>query len=100
MKKPSRTRSSQLAQKLLQIRTGLKLSQSELLDRLGFGDQLFRSNISQYERGTRIPSPVVILKYARLAGVSMEEIVDDELSLSVTSNSNRSKLVATRSRRN
>src|SRR6476620_2571961 len=100
MKKRSRTRSSRLAQKLLQIRTGLKLSQSELLDRLGFGDQLFRSNISQYERGTRVPSPVVILQYARLAGVSMEEIVDDELSLSATSNSKRSKLVATRARRN
>ena len=81
MKKASRTKSKRLSEKLLQIRISLNLSQSELLDRLGFGDDLFRSNISQYERGTRVPAPRVILQYARLSGVSMEEIVDDDMAL-------------------
>jgi transcriptional regulator with XRE-family HTH domain len=81
MKKPSRTKSSRLAHKLRQIRISLNLSQSELLERLGFGDELFRSNISQYERGSRVPAPFVILRYARISGVSMEEIVDDQLNL-------------------
>jgi transcriptional regulator with XRE-family HTH domain len=81
VRKASRTKSTRLAEKLLQVRLSLNLSQSELLERLGFAGELFRSNISQYERGTRVPAPRVILEYARAAGVSMEEIVDDEIDL-------------------
>jgi transcriptional regulator with XRE-family HTH domain len=64
-----------------QIRQQLGLSQNELLDRLGFSEQLFRSNISQYERGARVPSPVVLLQYARLAKVDLAVLIDDGLEL-------------------
>jgi transcriptional regulator with XRE-family HTH domain len=81
VKKRSPTKSGRLAKKLKRIRLGLGLSQSEILERLGFADQLFRSNISQYERGHRVPSPPVLLAYARLAKVDLAILIDDELDL-------------------
>src|SRR5947209_6471025 len=81
MKKSSRTQTVRLADKLRQIRLQLGLSQNEILDRLGFTDELFRSNISQYERGDRIPPLQVLLAYARIANVWMDILVDDELDL-------------------
>lgn len=81
MKKRTSTKSSRLAKKLKKIRQHLGLSQSEILERLGFADQLFRSNISQYERGHRVPSPPVLLAYARLANVDLGVLIDDELDL-------------------
>jgi transcriptional regulator with XRE-family HTH domain len=81
MKRPPSTKATRLAEKLKQIRQELGLSQNELLDRLGFSEQLFRSNVSQYERGDRIPSPVVLLAYARLAKVDLAVLIDDELDI-------------------
>lgn len=81
MKKDSPTKSARLAEKLRDIRLGLNLSQNQLLESLGFGDHLFRSNISQYERGDRVPFPLVLLKYARLANVEVAVLIDDELDL-------------------
>jgi len=81
VKKSSPTKSSRLAKKLKKIRLDLGLSQSEILERLGFADTLFRSNISQYERGHRVPAPPVLLKYARLAKVDLAVLIDDDLDL-------------------
>ena len=81
MKKSARTKSARLSEKLLHIRSELNLSQAEMLVRLGFSDELFRSNVSQYEHGTRVPALPVLLEYARVAGVNVEEIIDDDLDL-------------------
>ncbi len=81
MKKASPTKSGRLAKKLKKIRLDLELSQNQILERLGFADTLFRSNISQYERGHRVPSPPVLLAYARLANVDLEALIDDKLNL-------------------
>lgn len=81
MKKASPTKSGRLARKLKKIRLDLELSQNQILERLGFTDTLFRSNISQYERGARVPSPIVLLAYARLANVDLEVLIDDDLDL-------------------
>ena len=81
MKKSSPTKSGRLAKKLKKIRLDLELSQNQVLERLGFADQLFRSNISQYERGHRVPSPPVLLAYARLAKVDLAVLIDDKLNL-------------------
>jgi transcriptional regulator with XRE-family HTH domain len=81
VKKASSTKSGRLARKLRQIRLRLGLSQSEILERLGFSEHLFRSNISQYERGHRVPAPRVLLKYARLAKVDLAVLIDDDLDL-------------------
>jgi transcriptional regulator with XRE-family HTH domain len=74
-------RPERLAEKLKQIREKLNLSQNEMLDQLGFKERLFRSNISQYELGTREPSLLVLLAYARLAKISVDVLIDDELDL-------------------
>ena len=81
MKRASPTKSARLAEKLKRIREELELSQSELLDRLGFSEHLFRSNISQYERGHRIPSLPVLLEYARVVNVDLSVLIDDRLDL-------------------
>jgi transcriptional regulator with XRE-family HTH domain len=79
--KRSPTKSTRLSRKLKQIRIGLGLSQSEILDRLGFSESLFRSNISQYERGARVPSARVLLQYSRLAEVDLAVLIDDDMKL-------------------
>jgi transcriptional regulator with XRE-family HTH domain len=52
-----------------------------MLVRLGQKGKLTHTAISGYELGTSEPSLLVLLKYARLAGVPMEVLVDDELNL-------------------
>ena len=81
MKKAPPITSNRLPQKLKTIRVSLKLSQNELLERIGFAAHLFRSNISQYERGLRVPAPAVLLAYARLAGLDVAVLIDDHLDL-------------------
>lgn len=79
MKKGPPITSDRLPQKLKAIREALNLSQNELLERIGFADYLFRSNISQYERGLRVPAPAVLLAYARLANLDLAVLIDDVL---------------------
>jgi transcriptional regulator with XRE-family HTH domain len=81
VRKRSTTKSTRLSRKLKLIRSGLGLSQSEILDRLGFSESLFRSNISQYERGARVPSPKVLLQYSRLAKIDLAVLIDDDVDL-------------------
>lgn len=77
----SRPRPDRLAEKLRQIRESLGLSQSEMLNRLGLEDIVGLKRMSDYELGVREPTLMTILHYARVAGVHMEDIVDDELDL-------------------
>ena len=77
----ARQRPERLAEKLLQIRTALGLSQSELVRRLGLEDTISYKKISDYERGSREPTLLIILRYARAARVSTDVLIDDELDL-------------------
>lgn len=70
-----------LGEKLRQIRLTLGLSQSEMLRRLDAEDIITYHQISGYESGKREPSLLILLQYARAAGVSMETLADDELDL-------------------
>ncbi len=81
MGKAPREHPEKLSKKLLQIRLSLGLSQNEMLVELGLADRIDRSSISGYEIGKREPSVITLLKYARLAGVHMEVLVDDEMDL-------------------
>lgn len=76
-----RQKSARLAEKLLQIRLTLGLSQNGMLERLGLTDELFRSKISAYELGSRQPPLPVLLKYARSVGISTDVLIDDALNL-------------------
>lgn len=81
MGRKARTRPVRLSEKLLQIRLALGLSQSELLRLLGLEGAMDYRRISEFERGTTEPHLSVVLQYARVAGVHMEDIVADELDL-------------------
>ncbi len=72
-----------LAEKLLQIRQSLGLSQGELVRQLGVEDAITRSDISKYETGQSEPPLLILLRYARIAGVSVDVLIDDELDLPV-----------------
>lgn len=77
-----RPRIKRLAQKLRQIRLALGLTQQEMFDRLDDKrTPLYRGHIGEYETGNRQPPVLVLLQYARVAGVPIEMLVDDELDL-------------------
>ncbi|HEY4425114.1 MAG TPA: helix-turn-helix transcriptional regulator [Pyrinomonadaceae bacterium] len=75
----ARPRPKRLAEKLLKIRQSLGVSQSALVYCLGV--ELAPNNISKYEHNQNEPPTDVILAYARLAHVPLEQLVDDELEL-------------------
>ena len=85
----TRPKPARLAEKLAAIRAALSLSQSEMLRRLELSEELFRSSISAYERGTREPPYPVLLKYAQAAGICTDILIDDELNLPTRLPSNR-----------
>jgi transcriptional regulator with XRE-family HTH domain len=76
-----REQPERLAEKLRQIREALDLTQYTILDRLDYSGHLNQGMISAFERGVREPSLPVILKYARLAGVVVDVLIDDEMDL-------------------
>ena len=75
-----RPRPKRLGEKLLRIREALDLSQAQIVDRLGLED-MKPARISQYERNQREPSLQTLIAYADLAGVHLEDIVNDDLDL-------------------
>lgn len=77
----ARFSTKRLGEKLRQIRDALGLSQSEMLRRLGFEDDLWYTQVSAYETGRREPPLIILLEYARAAGVCPELLIDDELDL-------------------
>ena len=79
----ARPRPKRLAEKLLKIRQALGVSQSALIYRLGV--KLTPNNISKYEHNLNEPPTDVILAYARLADVPLEQLVDDEIELVLNS---------------
>lgn len=81
MEQRRRIRPANLAKKLRQIRLVLGLSQSELLRRLDAEELMHYGRISDYELGKREPALWILLAYARLAGIHLEYLVDDNLSL-------------------
>ena len=77
----ARPRPSRLAEKLLQIRNALGLSQTELHGRLGVEDLIEYHALSKYESNKNEPSLMVLLEYARVANVYVDVLIDDELDL-------------------
>jgi transcriptional regulator with XRE-family HTH domain len=79
----SRPRPKHLARKLLRIRRSLGLSQGELVKRLGVEDLIHYTTISKYELDKNEPPLAILLAYARLVGIPVEQIIDDELELTI-----------------
>jgi transcriptional regulator with XRE-family HTH domain len=77
-----RPQPERLATKLLQIRKTLCLTQEQVANLLKNVKSPPRpAHISRFELGTREPSLLVLLAYARLAGISIDFLVDDDLDL-------------------
>jgi transcriptional regulator with XRE-family HTH domain len=81
MGKAKRMKPKHLANKLLRIRESLGLSQSEMVQRLGFSELFTRNYISAFELGIREPPLPVLLSYARIAKISTDVLIDDEMDL-------------------
>jgi transcriptional regulator with XRE-family HTH domain len=74
-----REKPKRLARKLLAIRQGLGVSQTEMAKLLELKKTY--TVVSSYERGTREPPLLTLLKYARLVGISTDVLIDDKLNL-------------------
>ena len=82
MGKASRKRPKRLSEKLLTIRVSLNLTNEELIKRLDCSDiPLYRASISQYESDKSEPPLEVLLRYARLANICVDLLIDDDLDL-------------------
>ena len=81
MARGPRERPERLAEKLWTIRQTLGISQSELLRRLGAEDRMAYHRISEFESGKGEPSLIILLEYARVAGVCVDVLIDDRLDL-------------------
>lgn len=80
----SRPQPKKLAAKLRQIRTAIGLTQQEMVEELKSQKarlRVYPGNISRFEQGLREPPLLVLLAYARLAGVTIDVLVDDEIKL-------------------
>jgi transcriptional regulator with XRE-family HTH domain len=77
----ARPKPARLAEKLLQIRTLLGLSQNEMIKRLGV--DLSQNRISDYELDRGEPPLPLLLLYARAVNVSTDVLIDDELDLPI-----------------
>jgi transcriptional regulator with XRE-family HTH domain len=81
MGRRARPKAERLAGKLLQIRNALGLSQSEMFKRLEVESVISYKQISKYELGITEPPLIVLVRYARVSGIHVEDIIDDTLDL-------------------
>jgi transcriptional regulator with XRE-family HTH domain len=76
-----RQKPTRLAEKLARIRNELGLSQNGMIRKLRLTNELGQSHISMFELGEREPTLITLLRYARVAGVSTDVLIDDDLDL-------------------
>ena len=75
----ARRKPRKLAEKLLAVRQRLGVSQTEMARLLELKQTY--TVVSSYENGRREPDLIVLLRYAKLARVPMETLVDDKVKL-------------------
>jgi transcriptional regulator with XRE-family HTH domain len=81
MGKASRRKPKFLGEKLRRIRFALDLSQTQILKLLEIEDEGYRNYISDFENDKREPSLPVLLRYAQIANVWVDVLINDELDL-------------------
>ena len=82
MGKSKEEKPERIAEKLRQLRIALNFSQSEMADALARQDvKIYRGYIGNYETGRSLPSLLILRAYAKVARISMDVMVDDELDL-------------------
>lgn len=75
----ARRKPKHLARKLLAIRERLGVSQTEMARLLELKQTY--TVVSSFESGRREPDLIVLLEYARLAGISTDMLIDDKAKL-------------------
>jgi transcriptional regulator with XRE-family HTH domain len=85
-KRMERHAPKRLGEKLLQIREAFGDSQAAFLERLGNPEAITQKSISDYERGQREPPLLILLCYARLVGINTDNLVDDNIELDLSEN--------------
>jgi transcriptional regulator with XRE-family HTH domain len=75
----ARPRPQRIPEKLLAIRKRLGLSQTGMMRRLNI--KCCYTRISEFETGRRQPNLLTLLAYARAAGIHMDDLIDDSVSL-------------------
>jgi transcriptional regulator with XRE-family HTH domain len=84
MGRSQQSRPKKLAMKLKKIRDSLGLSKKQMTDRLkelAPDERLGTGHVYQYEEGSRLPSYLILLAYARSVGISTDYLIDDSLEL-------------------
>lgn len=82
MGRSRRPQPKRLAAKLAEIRSRLDLTQTQIVKRLSpAGSKLQPGHISEFENGMREPSLLVLLRYARIAGIYVDALIDDDIDL-------------------
>jgi len=76
-----RQKPERLAEKLRTIRDALGLSQTQMVKRVGAEGVIVPGQISEFETGKREPSLIILLQYARVAGVCVDVLIDDRRDL-------------------
>ncbi len=92
-----RRKPEKLPAKLLAIRHKLEVSQSQMAKLLAIETGYPR--ISEYEIGKREPDLIILLRYAKLARVTLDVLANDNLELKFRKNWKRPKHVAVLLRR-
>jgi transcriptional regulator with XRE-family HTH domain len=75
-----RVKPKHLPAKLRSVRKRLGLSQSQLATRLT-SLEIESARISDYELGKRQPNVLILLDYARLARIYIDDLIDDAMDL-------------------
>lgn len=81
MGRGSRPKPLRLAEKLIEIRHALGLSQNGVIEKMKMTEEVIREDISAFERGIREPPLPILLKYAQTAGVYVDALIDDNVDL-------------------
>lgn len=89
-KRPRLPRPKYLPEKLLAIRHKLGMSRSQLAKLIVPFDK-GAARISEYERGVRRPNILVLLDYAKIAGVCLDILANDNIELSFPRNWKRTQ---------
>lgn len=77
-----RMRPNRLGEKLRSIRNHLDCSLADMANRLSTAEfTVRRTVISLYESNDREPPLPVLLRYARIVGITIDVLADDELNL-------------------
>lgn len=78
----SRVKPKKLPGKLLAIRQHLSYTGQEIAAKLSDNDiKVQRTDIPRFEKGIREPSLIILLRYAKLFGISTDDLIDDEVDL-------------------